>query len=461
MTADPPPAVIARLTGGLVMRRASVADVDELAAFNAGVHGGPDDPADDVGAWTRDLLTRPHPTFHQGGFLVVEDPARRPGSRIVSSLNLIPQTWSYGGVRFGVGQVEIVGTHPDYRRRGLVRPQMEEVHRWSAALGHPVQIITGISNFYRQFGYEQGLAMGGGRAGNRYATPVLAAGSTEPFRLRPATVADAEFLARLEEAARPRFLLTVPRDAALWRYELEGKREDHLEGRHVDVVEAAAAAPRAADERVGYLVRQRRLAPTLTVTVYELVPGLSWLAVTPSVMRALKAIGDAYVPETGAAGERRFERFHLELGQDHPAFRASPERFPDPLRQYVQYVRVPDLAAFLRRVAPVLERRLAASVAVGYSGRLRLSFYRDGLLLTFGEGRLVAVDPCPHHTPPADAGAIGAAFPGLTFLQLLFGSRSLEELEHAYGDVRTRSEEARVLLGVLFAKQPSAIWPLS
>jgi GNAT superfamily N-acetyltransferase len=460
MNADPPPATIARLSGGLIMRRAAVADADELAAFNARVHGGPAAPAEEVGAWTRDLLTRPHPTFHQGGFLVVEDPAREPGRRIVSSLNLIPQTWSYGGVRFGVGQVEIVGTDPDYRRRGLVRHQMEEVHRWSAALGHPVQIITGISNFYRQFGYEQGLAMGGGRAGNRYATPVLAAGATEPYRLRPAIAADADFLARLEEAARPRFLLTVPRDAALWRYELEGKREDHLEGRHVDIVEAAAAGPQT-DDRVGYLVRQRWLAPTLTVTFYELVPGLSWLAVTPSVMRALKAIGDAYVPETPAPGARRFERFHLELGQDHPALRASPERFPEPLRQHAQYVRVPDLAAFLRHVAPVLERRLAASVAVGYSGRLRLSFYRAGLLLTFEEGRLVAVDPCPHHTPAEEAGAVGAAFPDLTFLQLLFGSRSLEELEHAFGDVRTRSEEARVLLGVLFAKQPSAIWPLS
>ena len=119
------------------------------------------------------LAHTPHPTFEKGGFLVIEDPA---AGRIVSSLNLIPQTWSYGGLRFGVGRVEMVGTLPEYRPRGLIRRQMDEVHRWSAALGHPMQVITGIGNFYRQFGYEQGLAMGGARAGYRQHIPPLPAG---------------------------------------------------------------------------------------------------------------------------------------------------------------------------------------------------------------------------------------------------------------------------------------------
>ena len=91
---------IAFLDGGLILRRSTPADVDELVQFNAVVHGRPDHPDHGVAVWTRDLLTRPHPTFHEGGVLVVEDPATH---RIVSSLNLIPQTWSYAGMRFGVG----------------------------------------------------------------------------------------------------------------------------------------------------------------------------------------------------------------------------------------------------------------------------------------------------------------------------------------------------------------------
>ena len=37
------------------------------------------------------------------------------------------QTWTYGGVPFEVGRPELVATHPDYRRRGLVRAQFEAV----------------------------------------------------------------------------------------------------------------------------------------------------------------------------------------------------------------------------------------------------------------------------------------------------------------------------------------------
>jgi hypothetical protein len=447
-----------RLEDGLVLRRAALEDAEALAQFNAVIHGSPEQPATGIGVWARDLLTRPHPTFGEGGFVVVEDTAT---GAIVSSLNLIPQTWSYGGVRFGVGRVELVGTLPEYRRRGLVRRQMDEVHRWSAALGHPVQIITGIANFYRQFGYEQGLAMGGARGGFRQHITALPAGTPEPFRVRPATVEDAEFLAGLEEAVRPRSPLSVPRDAALWRYELEGMSADNTMRRRVRVIEAGTGAPRPEGERVGYLVHARYQAPTVWVAAFELAPGLSWLAATPSVLRHLKEFGESYVPQRPGDADRQFDRVQFQLGLEHPVYRALPERLHEIERPHMQYVRVRDLPAFLRHVGPVLERRLAESVAVSHSGRLRLSFYRDGVLLRFEGGRLVSVEACPHHTPDEQAGPVGASFPGLTFLQLLFGSRSLEELEHAFADCRARSEEARVLLQALFPKRLSPIWPLS
>jgi len=467
---DYPPAiveVIERLDGGLILRRATAADVDALADFNAVIHSEPGQPNRSIGIWTHDLLTRPHPTFAAGGFLVVEEAAT---GKIVSSLNLIPQTWSYGSVLFGVGRVELVGTLPDYRRRGLVRRQMDEAHRWSAALGHAAQIITGIANFYRQFGYEPCLPMYAARAGFRQHIPSLAAGASEPFHVRAATVGDAEFLASLEALGRPRSLLSVPRDAALWRYEIEGMTEGHAKRLHICVVEAAAGAQRPAGERVGYLVHERYRAPTVSVRAYELVPGLSWLAVIPSVLRYLKTFGDGYVPERpqGTAGpeqpedaDRRFDRVRFQLGEDHPVYRALPERLPHIQPVDPEYVRVPDLPAFLRGIAAVLDRRLAASVAVGHTGRLRLGFFRDGVLLRFQEGQLVDADPCPDDTNNVDAGPRGAHFPDRTFLHLLFGLHSLDELEHAFADCHADREEARVLLDALFPKQPSLIWPVA
>jgi len=108
------------LGDGLVLRRATREDADALVAFNSMIHRRPGTSEPDVGiaAWTHDLVARPHPTTGPGDFTVVEDTRT---SQIVSSLCLISQTWSYAGISFGVGRPELVGTLPEYRRRGLQR----------------------------------------------------------------------------------------------------------------------------------------------------------------------------------------------------------------------------------------------------------------------------------------------------------------------------------------------------
>ncbi len=115
------------------------------------------------------------------------------------------------------------------------------------------------------------------------------------------------------------------------------------------------------------------------------------------------------------------------------------------------------MPGFVGHVKPVLERRLAASVAPGHTGELKLSFYRDGMRLGFQEGQLIRVE---RWSPsPDDRGH--AAFSGRTFLHLLLGSRSLEELEDAFADCRVRGDVARALLPALFPKQPFTIWPVA
>ena len=50
-----------------------------------------------------------------------------------------------------------------------------------------------------------------------------------------------------------------------------------------------------------------------------------------------------------------------------------------------------------------------------------------------------------------------AGFPPLVFLQLLFGHRSLAELQYSYPDVWA-TEEASFLVNTLFPKQASWVW---
>src|SRR3954454_21898795 len=141
------------LGGGLILRGATAADATAIVAFNRRTHSWSSTmPLREAFAdWTRDLLDGGHPTTGPGDFTVVEDTAT---GAIVSTLGLIAQTWSYGGIPIAVRRPELVGTDPAYRRRGLVRAQLEVVHDWAAARGMLVLGITGIPWYYRQFGYE-------------------------------------------------------------------------------------------------------------------------------------------------------------------------------------------------------------------------------------------------------------------------------------------------------------------
>jgi hypothetical protein len=109
---------------------------------------------------------------------------------------------------------------------------------------------------------------------------------------------------------------------------------------------------------------------------------------------------------------------------------------------------VADLPAFIRRIAPALERRLAESAATGYTGTLKIDFYRGGLRPVFEQRRLALAEPwrAPAFGPGADAG-----FPELVFRQLLFGYRDLDELRYAFPDIWV-GDTAGMLLPALFPK---------
>lgn len=446
MTQDPVSKVILKdLGGGLVLRRSTPADAEALGQFNGQIHGDNPQDAEGVAAWTRDLLLKPHPTFHADDFLIVEDTA---AGKIVSSLNLISQTWVYEGIPFAVGRPELVGTDPDYRNRGLVRKMFEVIHEWSRERGELVQVITGIPYFYRQFGYEMGLNLSGGRAGDAHQVPKLEEGKEEPYVVRLAVTADIPWLAKMYARECRYSMISSQWSDELWQYEIEGKSQQHVNRWVPCVIEDRAGKP------VGYLVHPASdWGGTMLATRYELDEGVSFLAVTPSVIRYLMEIGKKYTAENN----RSLNGFGFWLGESHPVYTVIPDRLPRVRKPYAYYVRVPDLPAFIQRIAPVLEKRLAESPCCGHTGELKVSFYRSGIKLAFENGKLTSVE---HWQPKVSVDEGNAAFPNLSFLQLVFGYRSLEDIQHAYADCWTR-QEAAVLLSILFPTKPSSVWSIS
>jgi hypothetical protein len=437
--------ILRDLGSGLIMRRGSSADAEALAEFNGRIHGESEQDTQRVAAWTHDLLSRPHPTLRPEDFIVVEEAET---GRIVSSLNLIPQTWSYEGIEFQVGRPELVGTLPEYRNRGLVRAQFEEIHKGCADRGLVVQAITGIPYYYRLFGYEMALDLAGRRFGYEPNVPKLKDGAGEPYPIRPANPADLPFIASVYEQATKRHAIACVRTPEIFRYELDGQSYDNANHYETYIIEDRSGEP------VGYFQHPTALGMTgLTAIWYELKPGVSWLDVTPWVIRHLWKRGHEYAQRDG----KTCTSFGFMLGAQHPAYEVLGRNLPSIHVPYAWYLRVPDVPGFLNRVKPALEKRLAESVAVGHSHEIKISFYRDGVRLVIERGKLTTIESWK--PSPEDGGMV--AFPGLTFLQVLFGYRSYDELHQSFADCWCDNEDVRALINILFPKKLSDVFPVA
>ncbi|KAI1320492.1 hypothetical protein EDD11_000877 [Mortierella claussenii] len=118
---------------------------DEYPKPNAAIHGA-----------IKRLLCGNHGVMTEFDFALVENTLAREGQNpIIACISLQATPGYYGKVRLLYGKPECVGTHPDYRGKGLIRRLFHEmIHPASDIRGDVIQIIPGISHFYRQFGYE-------------------------------------------------------------------------------------------------------------------------------------------------------------------------------------------------------------------------------------------------------------------------------------------------------------------
>lgn len=444
--------ILRDLGDGLILRAATKRDADALVKFQLAAFAHPDTGESDeyVGGWTRDLMRGKHPSFKPGDFLVVEDTKT---NAIVSSTCLISQTWRYDGIPFGVGRIEIVATAAAYRRRGLVREQFRVLHEWSAARGELVQAITGIPYYYRQFGYEFALNLvPARRTFVPQHIPELKKSEREAYRVRRATRKDLPFVLKVYRQGTRRSLVHCERDVALLEYE-QFCETDKFNGHRAQwcVVESRAG------ERVGALLHRLFVYQgRVNCIFYDLLPGVAWHEVTPSVLRGLAQIASKLELTDG----KPFTQLSWFIDDNHPFVELFSGNIGEAHGGYAWYLRVPDLPAFLTRIAPVLEKRLAASSFAGYSGSVKLNFYHCGVEMYFDKGKFTAR---PWRATAGDFGQSGfgdAAFPELTFLKLLFGYRALSELNAMFPDCSGANERVEALLDILFPKLPSHVLPI-
>lgn len=447
------------LGNGLICRWSTAADTEKIGLLLSTVHR---DSADEpLNLLSQDLarifMSGKFPFMDAGDFAVVEDTSQ-PSRPIVACTCLWRHQWRYADIPLGVGRPEYVATDPTYRNRGLVRRLFELVHARSAAEGHLLQAITGIAYFYRQFGYEYVLDLEGNRTVYFAQIAERKADEAEPYRLRPATLADIPQLMRLYDGRRADSLLWGELDETYWRFMVNYWEDPAVQSQEVTKLGIKGRYLMIVDSNGGVVgstwVRTRRWGATLVVVpALSNAPEVDRPAVMTSLLRLLRDQGlqtPGNTPDTPPCSELRFD-----LGIENPLYELMGERLALRIdRPYAWYVRIADIPAFLRRITPVLEQRLAHSVFAGYTGELKIDLYRGGLLIRFAGGKLTQVEAW---RPPTYGDEVMAGAPPLVFLQLLLSYRSLDELRAFYPDVWAKDKTAP-LIDTLFPKLRSTVF---
>ncbi len=407
------------LSSGLVLRCANnPEDVEKIAVFNESIFG----PA--VGVMTRSLFLH-HPDIEFQDLLLVEDPV---DGRVISSLCLIPYTIHLDGVQIPCGEMGIVGTDEAYRGQGLVRCLVKAFNQRLADRGCLLSNIEGIPYYYRQFGYEYALPLDMEIHLELRHIP----NDNDPLHsFRPAAEADLPRLKQAyDEAAKPYAIHSV-RSLEIWKYQFH-----HTKGGETDGETILVETPTG--DFCGYL-RLRFAEAGLPLTVFETsnLDGRAAQSAMTYLRRRAEEAGASAI-RFGLPRDSRLTQLALSLGaKDHG--------------NYAWQMMIPDPAALLRALGPVLERRLAEGGFAGLSETLSISLYRSRIDLVFEEGHLTAVTSEPL------TGMLPFSFPPDAFIQLILGWRTWRELREIYPDAIVFREQ-RLLADVLFPKLNSFIY---
>lgn len=439
------------LGDGLVLRWSAAADTENIAQLTSAVfRDSADAPLNaPLANLIRLLMSGNHPVMGPGDFALVVDTCKQ-GNPIVACTCLWRHAWQYEGIPFSIGRPEIVASDPDYRHKRLVRAIFELIHARSEAEGHLAQAITGIPYFYRLFDYEYALDLGGGCSTYISLIPQASEGTPDPYRLRDATPEDIPLLQALYDRRCASSIVSGVIDEAWWRFQMSiWSTSESDETWHTQIILDADGNPQ------GYFIIQNlRWGESLRILDLAFAEGANLPAILPSLLRALTTQG-IQLPVSPSTTEP-FSMIEFSLGASHPIYDVLGRQLTHVKEApYAWYVRVPHLPAFLRYIAPALERRLADSPVAGYSGELIIDLYRGGVRLAFDRGAMIAVEDWRR---PVWAARSAVRFPPLVFLQALFGYRSLDALRAAFPDVLV-SDNAELLVKTLFPSRPS--WVLN
>ena len=379
---------------------------------------------EEVGSLARTIFHH-LPRMERKYWFIAED---EDSGQIVSAFALLPWTLELDGVALKVAEMGIVGTLEEHRGKGLMRRLNAEFDRTLAEERFDLSIIQGIPGFYQQFGFHYALPLE-----NHINLPLHAVAEKEdrkPCSFRLAGLEDMPFLLREDATYRSSFSISSVRDEANWHYMLTESRQTEYRSEFW-IMEGEGG------ERFYFRVPQDGFGKGLIIS--EISEAIHYDALESLLLFCREK-----------ALERDKPYIRLNLHGDSAAGRMAVSMGAEAGRPYAWQIKFPNIENYLKKIAPVFEKRMQASAFAGYTGTFRLNFFKKSVDLVWSGGRLAQVRP-----GEGDCGDTFSIAADL-FPSLCLGHRSWRDLQQIRPDIFPSSGKSALLAETLFP--PTVSW---
>ena len=375
---------------------------------------------DGVDVMVKRLLEN-YPGFNWKSIFVVKHE-----SKIIASLNIIPQTWSIGGIPLKAAEMGMVATLSEYRKQGFQRILNKEYEKRLREEGYIISVIEGIPYFYRQFGYEYTIPLD---VETRIPTNKIP-NYNQSLKIRIFKEEDLPRATELLQETQKKYLVHSIRQDEIWAVQCRtGWQGDWpFEGY-------------LAEEK-GVITAYFRLSKK-EGNLYLIEVSETDQDTAESILGFLKAY----------AWDRGLAELVSRVSHNEPFTQTLTSIGGERNKPYAWQVKVIDHLRLFEKLAPLFERRLASSPYRRLTDKVKFNLYRRCISLDILEGKIKEVSPCDGLR--CDEIRINHE----VFSQLLLGSRSVNELLEIYRDVSIKPRYT-MLVDVLFPKGVSFIHPL-
>jgi hypothetical protein len=407
-------------------------EVEELLKFHAIVH--PDDDTEELRRQIDHL-----PGFSREMNYYIRDLDK---DLIVSALNSIPSIWNYENIPLQNLELGWVGTLKEYRRRGLNR--LLQTHFDSVLFDgkYDLSTIQGIPYYYRQFGYDFVIPMDRTVWIRTNQIPLFDTKKPPEYmklKVRLAEKKDITALMELFDEHNRNLLVYVPRSKELWEIQEKYKRQFENEFLTYVLIDGS--------KTIGYF----RLVKNISK---DSSPNKSTLNVIESSIPTYDGV------------LRVFQFIREEALQNNVPLLSSQgpscNTLSKVMENYGGYVgagwkyqiRIPSMVEFLKKISPVLEKRLEGTMFEGITYDVIMNTFQNCYVLKFTNGKIVDVtDLGPQEVDENRA----FRSPPQDLVRLVLGAYSIKELKQNNIDFIV-SSGVRLIAETLFPKLESAIY---